>query len=325
MSVARDLFEKFKRGGGCYIESIVGKSIEDLYLDCKLTTSEGGRLSREDKKSFAKAASAFANADGGVILWGVQHKRNAEGLDCVIATPGVSNCEEFGSALADAVGQLLGPPIDGCISEVLTAASGRQFLITLIPRGTALHMARAEDQHCFFLRTGSGTHKMETFEVAARFGRLPAPVLHLGARLEVASRSSGPGGSRQYFKLIVSVDNLGLGLGRHPSLSIQAESSDKDLSITPSAGFVDRPSGSHSRKASSKMLVGFDTVLYPQCVQDLAIVNTLVTEGSDPLPLTVRCALFHEGVPVRARFRVTSADFELARAEGVVPLQPSDA
>lgn len=51
----------------------MGAAKEGLYIDFKQKAIDtNGELSEDDKKNFSKLVSAFANLDGGVIVWGIE-------------------------------------------------------------------------------------------------------------------------------------------------------------------------------------------------------------------------------------------------------------
>jgi len=66
---------------------------EDLHLDFKLVgkNGSGDEVLSKDRESLAIALSGFANADGGVIVWGGECKRDDEGVDAVPVSFGVSS------------------------------------------------------------------------------------------------------------------------------------------------------------------------------------------------------------------------------------------
>src|SRR5258706_423214 len=64
------------------LEGLVTRAVsESLYLDYKqeVTLDEAGDKDREKKKDFLADLTAFANADGGLILIGIREARDADG------------------------------------------------------------------------------------------------------------------------------------------------------------------------------------------------------------------------------------------------------
>src|SRR5947209_8056893 len=74
LDAARDLFEQFKQRGYERVnEALQNDEEEDQYLDFK---EHPRTQTRSDnwRKIFGKAASGFANSEGGVLVWGVEAK-----------------------------------------------------------------------------------------------------------------------------------------------------------------------------------------------------------------------------------------------------------
>ena len=67
---------------------------EGQQLDCKIVRDEA-----DVKRNLAKVISGFANAEGGVCLWGVDARKNAEGIDCITGFPGVHNARQLAARL----------------------------------------------------------------------------------------------------------------------------------------------------------------------------------------------------------------------------------
>src|SRR5450759_4238036 len=71
------------------IEHLIGTA-EDLYFDAKALNNESFSAS-SDQGALAKAVSAFANADGGVIIYGLEAKKDAQGRDVVQAAKALAD------------------------------------------------------------------------------------------------------------------------------------------------------------------------------------------------------------------------------------------
>lgn len=219
MDQAGKYFDAYVKGGLPYVESQVDKGVEDLNLEFKVVTSDNGQPSETDLRGFAKTASAFANAMGGLLVWGVHAKAGEDKRDVIRAVPGVKKCADFRNALMGLEGQLLGPPIEGISHEIISDGT-KELLLTLIPRGKLLHMARGKEMR-YYLRTGSGTHKMEAFEIQARYGALPQPELYVIARVAGAGGLNSGHDVHGFFRLVISVGNRGYGTARNVSLRVK--------------------------------------------------------------------------------------------------------
>jgi hypothetical protein len=65
------------------LEGFLGQQTEHLQLDFKTVNS--ALLNRDDRMSLACALSGFANSSGGLIVWGVDARKNGDGVDCATA------------------------------------------------------------------------------------------------------------------------------------------------------------------------------------------------------------------------------------------------
>src|ERR1041385_2091090 len=54
---------------------------ENLSLEFKIV-NRPDLTHADDKKNLAKVLSGFANSSGGIIIWGVEGRKNADGIDC---------------------------------------------------------------------------------------------------------------------------------------------------------------------------------------------------------------------------------------------------
>jgi hypothetical protein len=65
---------------------------EDLHLEFKLISDS--ELKKDDRRSFARAVSGFANSDGGLIVWRVDARKNKDGVDCAVV-PVLANSRDL--------------------------------------------------------------------------------------------------------------------------------------------------------------------------------------------------------------------------------------
>lgn len=97
--VESGLKERFQSLTRNAVESFVmDKQEESLQLEFK--TLLGPTLtSRDDKENFAKALSGFANSDGGVVVWGVNARKNQDGVDCAASLEPIAGVASLVSRL----------------------------------------------------------------------------------------------------------------------------------------------------------------------------------------------------------------------------------
>ena len=155
----RDL--RFDEVDEAALQSLVENQVrESLTLDFKETLP--GK-SDQDKRELLKDVTAFANADGGDLLFGV-------GEDDGVAArlPGVSSdsldteVQRLSSLLRDAID----PRLHGVNIQVVKLPSGTSVLHVRVPRSLeAPHMVQLGSYRQFFTRNPSGNHPMSTNEV----------------------------------------------------------------------------------------------------------------------------------------------------------------
>jgi len=152
--------------------------VEGQRLDCK--TVLDANLNRELRKVFAIAVSGFANAEGGIILWGLVAAKNDEGIDCINDFPGVQNAELFLSRLNVLTPDAVSPGVPGIVHKIIAdEVGGRKFVVTLIPESdSGPHMAKLGENR-YYMRVGHAMMPMEHHQIADMFGRRPQPSMTL--------------------------------------------------------------------------------------------------------------------------------------------------
>jgi hypothetical protein len=189
---------------------------EDLHLDFKTATPA---LNRDDRRNFAVAASGFANSEGGLIIWGVEARKDSEGIDRACGKPGIAGLPRFLSALTEHTGAVVSPVSNGIVHRVIPGTqSDWGFAITLIPASdSGPHMAKLGEDR-YYKRAGSSFVRMEHFDIADMFGRRPHPELVLKYDVPHAQRW---GGNRSRFFVHLSIENQGRGSARAPYLALR--------------------------------------------------------------------------------------------------------
>jgi hypothetical protein len=203
----RDLSNRFDALTARQIVSLSGE-IEGQRLECKEVVDPTMRRG-DSKKTFAVALSGFANAEGGIILWGVTAKKNDANVDCITAFPGVENAEVFVSRLNELTSEATAPGVSGVKHRAILGSSGEPaFAATLVPYSDAgPHMALLGENR-YYQRIGQSMLPMEHFQIADMFGRRPQASLKLSVFH-----------SPQDFRLLsVKLENVGRGIAVAPYL-----------------------------------------------------------------------------------------------------------
>lgn len=181
---------------------------EDLHLDFKNAQDSG--LGPDDRRNLAVALSGFSNSDGGIIVWGVDARPNAQGVDCATNLSEIPNAQQYLTRLNEFTGQLVTPLVDGVSHKVIQAGGQRGFCVSLIPVSDAgPHQAKGREDR-YYKRSGSAFYRLEHFDIADMFGRRRRPVLSVRLILE------RDGASR-----LVAIRNDGRGVAKAPYLGIE--------------------------------------------------------------------------------------------------------
>ncbi|MFM7293737.1 MAG: helix-turn-helix domain-containing protein, partial [Burkholderiales bacterium] len=115
---------------------------ENLHLDFK-TLRDAHLSSGDDRKNLACALSGFANSCGGLIVWGVDARKNADGVDCAMQLKPISQVSALVGRLNALTGEGVDPTVDGVRHRAIETELGAGFAITLVPESDAgPHMAK---------------------------------------------------------------------------------------------------------------------------------------------------------------------------------------
>lgn len=154
---------------------------ETLHLEFKQKhDTRDGNLHDDDKKNFSAALSAFANSDGGVLVWGVETRHDSSGHDVVRALKPITDIGDFRSKLGQYLKDAVQPFVEGVVvEEIPGSTSNTGYLRCLIPSSEATPH-RSEWDHEYYKRTAEGVkYRLEHFDLEDMFGRRSRPNLEL--------------------------------------------------------------------------------------------------------------------------------------------------
>lgn len=264
MDQSRVLFERFVADRYRQLERVRDERWQEtLWLEFKANrppgsqgnaeqnvTDANGALTRGGRQCLATALSGFANADGGVLVWGVSCRR-AQGIDAVDDLRPIQGLRRFHSDLHSLTDQVVSPPVEGVQHELveLPGEDDTGFVVTHVPKDeTRLHMAIATDQHCFYRRDRTAFRLMEEYEIAAGYARRPAPKLEFVWEFREAGRSS----TVTQIAVRLGVFNSGLALAHYPAMGVYRTGGVELDAATaplggPGTGLTHRPAVQRSR------------------------------------------------------------------------------
>lgn len=223
MSRAKDIFEKLRSQGLAALDDLIAdREPESLFLDFKRSPDDGTSrtLADEDSKNLCKAISGFANSSGGVIVWGVDCRRDASGNEVAFKMP-VADAHGFNTKLQGAVSRSTIPPHPGV--EILAmqgddATSSRGYVALHVPQST-FGPVRSMKSNQYHLRTGSDFSVVPHDLLAGMFGRAPLAKVDLNMIFHPARLDGNPGHLTISFGLVAV--NFGVVMAERPYVSVQ--------------------------------------------------------------------------------------------------------
>jgi hypothetical protein len=186
MGRAEEIFGKLVTDGETAINQFIADfQSENLWLDFKRSADDGAntKLNIRDRENMARAISGFGNSDGGVIVWGVDCRRDpVTGADVPQAKMPIVNPPRFISWLENAVSSCTAPAhpaVEHAPILVPGAASG--FVATLITASMhAPHQCiQPTNDARYYMRVGANFGAVPHAVLSGLFGRRPQPRLTL--------------------------------------------------------------------------------------------------------------------------------------------------
>jgi hypothetical protein len=273
-------------------EMVVSSRVEDLYLEFK-TISDARFQQKEDRKNLAIALSGFANSDGGIIIWGIETRRNSEDVDAASGLRPIPNLDLLLSKLNEHTGSALSPIATGVRHRTIPARGSEGFAATLVPASdSGPHMAKGGGEHRYYKRSGDSFRMMEHFDIADMFGRRRRPELTVKAVVRPGA-ASNPGSQWAVFEgdIIITIENNGRGTASAPFLDLAIEDSyhlkgRKDL-WDASSGRIQRLDFSSTR-SHAQFGSEINTVIHPGTAFPAVRVEYQFTSETTPPDLILR-------------------------------------
>ncbi len=188
---------------------------ENLHLDFKLI-NKADLTHKDDKRNLSKALSGYANSSGGLIIWGIDSRKNAEGIDCATGSKVIEPLRQFIARLNELTGQAVSPIVDGVIHKPLFTTKESGYAITYIPESdSGPHMAKMGEDR-YYKRSGDSFYKMEHFDIEDMFGKRKHPNLKLVYRILSQSQNRN-------CRVVIGIENNGKGSANAPYIAVEVE------------------------------------------------------------------------------------------------------
>jgi hypothetical protein len=214
---ARTIWEALEAQGWAQIETWVReRAIESVHLEFKPGT---GMNAAAIEDALSKAASGFANTEGGVLVFGLDARRGADGIDCVQGLRSAPDARALGETLRRLAREAASPPVVLHVRDVLEGAGPAGAVAVFVPGSdVGPHRAvRGTRKEHYLWRSEAGFSIIPHPILAAMFGRTTPPRLQLRLRRLPAANPDDS-------QLDVSVANLGRGVARRVLLRLHLSS-----------------------------------------------------------------------------------------------------
>lgn len=263
------LYEQIRRRGFRRLQEICKEGTEEtLHVEFKtLADHSSGDLTRDDRKTLAKALCGLANAEGGTLLIGIQSK-NVGGVDTAHVLKPISNIRRVRNRLVSALPDFLSPQLVGITEHVVMDSgdpAGRGYIIVAVPPSDLRpHMSIPD--HRYFRRGSQGTRVLEHAEVREMMLAVREAKLTLVHRMR---RGISTGDHHYSFNLIFSLLNVGAIPAVAPYIRVERASA-LSMEGPAGSGFTRRqlPSGGWGVYGSRDVLVHVEDTV------DVAYIKT---------------------------------------------------
>lgn len=318
------LFEKL---GETWVANLTSSDeLETLHFDFKTVNPATPFHGSDDKNSLARALSGFANANGGIIAWGVD-ARAVDGRNRVMSVPAIDDPKKCESRLWELTPRAVCPVPAGVVHKSIVREGGRGVVVTLVPPSDGgPHMAMMGDvNHRYFTRAGDNFLVMEHFQIADMFGRRPIAALSIQHRLRAQeiAKSDGQWHSANV-SITVSVMNKGRGIARFPFIRVAGNRKASPIQTHSTSRQGWALIGHDGYKGDHQLFVGgSDDVVHPGVAVD--VCRVLLSVNQDQVVEDVRAEVCFgcDGVAPQAQsFLISGSDIyacalERAKASGL--------
>lgn len=138
-----------------------------------------------DKKNISKTLSGFANANGGIVIWGIKAQEDKHKPDVAEKLVPIKELTKFLTLLNRLESESVTPPIDGVIHTKIDIGDDSGYVKTFVPPSeNAPHMANYADKH-YYKRSGGNFYQCEHYDIIDIFSRRKSPKIGLSFKMEI--------------------------------------------------------------------------------------------------------------------------------------------
>lgn len=197
---------KIQRAGPAGIDVLVDQAQEEtLHLEFK-TLSADTTLIRDDRKMLAKAICGLSNAEGGLLIVGIETKK-IDGVDTAFKKRPIKNLDRYRRLVAAALPEMLSPQHNGISLIVIPCDpdESQGYLLIEVPASDDRpHMSVSERR--YFRRGSDGTRVLDHSEIRELMFATREGLLKIELNLRLGSSTAD---LRYSLQLVLTLRNLG--------------------------------------------------------------------------------------------------------------------
>lgn len=214
------IFEDLVRGGiASILKLVTDKQQENVELDFKSKRDPGTPIyETADKNHLGETLSAFANSMGGVLIWGIDARKDDEGIDCACATKPIVNIDRFKSDMQRLATEALSPRHEGIrVEAIAIPGDGSGFLLVDVQRSERRPHQNQFDKR-YYKRVGDSSYRMEHYDVEDAFKRITSPSLEPRYHVVFGGSKQSQSVRTNHCAVHISLLNTSAALAKHPYL-----------------------------------------------------------------------------------------------------------
>jgi len=265
------LIEEIKTKGYERIEEFVStEQTENNMLDFKLVKtnpdSSSDKIERDDKHNFAKEASAFSNTSGGLIIWGINCRKNDDGLDCAFETKPIKNLKKFHTKLNNITNEAL-EPLNSGVEHFLFPIrdTDEGYIVSLVPESEFSPIKAKFQVNDYYIRSIDSSVAMSHDILRQMFAAKQKPKLEIYHHLETIPQNST--NENLSVRLIIGIKNVGLTVSTYPAIKIKPKNftsiDEYHIDGNGKSGLEKRSQGTNPHVAGTLFAGGVNDVIYP--------------------------------------------------------------
>jgi hypothetical protein len=220
MAGSIDIWAMLSHRGAAGIDDLVLLQIpEGQRLEFKRKSQpDRADLSNDDRKNLGESLSALSNAEGGVILFGVEDERGSDGLDYAKGAQPLQHHEAFAAKVKVLIPEYLSPPnLDIDVMPIALNGGGGVVAIRVGASDHRPHMSMAPSHCKYFLRVQATNQPMVDFQIRDMLRVNTTPRLALGYQL----RPGAVSGDTHKSHLVLTLVNTGRVSSHQPYIVVR--------------------------------------------------------------------------------------------------------